>query len=644
MKLRILPAMAAATILLSSVWLAAPAQAAEVNLVPDPILRQCLVDAMQGAGMETPTQADVITQDDLDALAATTAAKAASNNLSHSYAYSLNCGDGISTLEGLEYLHDSQLYGISARNGTISDLSPLASFTGLHEIHVGNNKISDLSPLTQLSNLGILIADNNEIIDLAPVQNMGLWWLDVSFNKVTDLSVLSGTDIKLLSVSGNDISDLTPLANMRLQWAPPSSAGLDAVGNHISDITVLPDLCTQAQASANAMLFDSLEDGWTKCVQPNLVFQTLTATAVAGTSTPLPTVLGQPDDPVTWRVTQGDATINNGLVTYPTAGTYVLQFQDTTYQRYTWIYNDEANDGTFPYDRQLDDTYTGNWMWNDDGMANAADCTVQNGTWGWNDDADRDVCSILADFSGIVTVTVSGRGEPPVAPMSDAVKKDEVAASTTGGAARLADGTDSYTLVVTLKTASGVPAPGYGDELSATVEPAGVSVSGVVDNGDGTYAMTVVSADPGNYLVTVKLNGAEVGDPIPVNFIGADVAVPSVNVANEQTATGLGFLPGEQVSVTVHSDPLSLGTYKADGLGRVSVTFSMPKGFDLGAHTVDFVGVTSGTAVAGFTVVDMSAGTGGTASPSSGSVVLALVAVLCLSAGFAVSMTVRKAR
>ena len=596
MKLRILPAMAAATVLLSSVWFASPAQAAEANLVPDPILRQCLVDAMQGAGMDTPTQADVITQDDLDALA---------NTAHRYYGLSLSCDDGITTLEGLQYLHDPTLEVISARYGTITDLSPLAGFPNLYAVYMDQNSISDLSPLKDLTNL---------------------IFLTLSFNDISDISPLSSLQLRYLNIAGNNVDDLSPLTNVPLQSRPPRQSGMDVAMNHISDLTVISSLCTQANEVQNSTLMDEDDEGWTSCVYPSAAFQTLNDTAVAGSSVPLPTVVGQSDDPVTWRVTQGDATIADGTVTYPEAGTYVLQFQDKPYgdSQYYWYYNDD--NPFYPL------------------MASAADCALQNGTWGWNDDAQRDVCTIYADFSGIVTVTVTDRGEPPVPPMSDAVKKDEVAASTTGGAARLADGTDSYTLVVTLRTGENQPAPGYGDELSASVEPAGVSVSGLVDNGDGTYSMTVVSADPGNYLVTVKLNGVEVGDSIPVNFIGADVAVPSVNVANEQSAAGLGFLPGEQVSVTVHSDPLSLGTYKADGSGRVSVTFSMPKGFDLGAHTVDFVGVTSGTAVASFTVVDVSAGTGGTAIPSSGSVVLALVAALCLSAGFAVSMMVRKAR
>ena len=637
MKHRILSDLAATAILLSSVWLAVPAQADEANLVPDSVLRQCIVDAMQQAGMSTSTQVDVITQHDFDTLVAAAAAKASSGD--GPFHYSLDCGDGIATLEGLQHLHDSHLWQITARNGSISDLSPLASYA-LNELNIGGNTISDLTPLTQMSSLASLDADNNEIVDLSPVRNIaGLSSLNVSFNQVTDLSALTSTNVRYLNVSGNDVSDLTPLVNMRLQWAPPSAGGLSAGANHISDITVLSNLCTQAQASLNATLFDSYEDGWTKCVPPNFFFQTLTATALAGNPTPLPTVLGQPDDPVKWRVAQGDATINNGIVTYPKEGTYVLQFQDTTYEHYTWTYNDEA--GTF--DRQLQDPYTGNWMWNDDGMANAADCAVQNGTWGWNDDADHDACSIMADFSGIVTVTVTNPVEPPVAPMSDAVKKDEISASTTGGAARLADGTDSYTLVTTLRSADGKPAPGYGSGLSAVL-PTGVTASTFVDNGDGTYSMKVVSADPGNYLVSVKLNGTQVGDPIPVNFIGANVSVASVNVAGTETATGLGFLPGEKVEVTVHSDPLSLGTLTADAQGKVVVTFPVPKDFTLGAHSIDFVGATSGKVTVGFTVVEIVAGTGGTAVAPSGTAALVLVMSLCLAAGFAASMNLRKAR
>jgi hypothetical protein len=88
------------------------------------------------------------------------------------------------------------------------------------------------------------------------------------------------------------------------------------------------------------------------------------------------------------------------------------------------------------------------------------------------------------------------------------------------------------------------------------------------------------------------------------------------------TVTGTGFQPSEKVDATLHSEPLSLGSYLADPFGTVTVTFTVPAGFDLGAHEVVLVGETSGhSAIAGFTVAaNGSTATNSLASSPSGMV------------------------
>ena len=221
------------------------------------------------------------------------------------------------------------------------------------------------------------------------------------------------------------------------------------------------------------------------------------------------------------------------------------------------------------------------------------------------------------------------------------VVKEAGQAETTGGLARLADGTDAYTLVTTL-TSDGAPMLGMAGSLSAVV-PAGVTASGFTDNHDGTYSVEVRASVPGNYVVRVTLDGVQVGNPIPVNFIGASIEEPVRMVGDQQEATGLGFLPGEDVVVTVHSDPINIARRTADADGRVPVSFDVPKGFDLGRHTVEFVGVTSGTATVSFSVATPTADssqiqgqTGGTATTSQTNGSLFVLAGVLVVAGLAV--------
>jgi len=80
------------------------------------------------------------------------------------------------------------------------------------------------------------------------------------------------------------------------------------------------------------------------------------------------------------------------------------------------------------------------------------------------------------------------------------------------------------------------------------------------------------------------------------------VSIPSASVGNSQVLTGYGFMPGEMVTISVHSDPIQVARLAADANGTVQATFVIPKGFALGAHTAIFAGDRSGTATAPFTV------------------------------------------
>ncbi|MCL2317206.1 MAG: hypothetical protein FWC46_09015, partial [Actinomycetia bacterium] len=63
----------------------------------------------------------------------------------------------------------------------------------------------------------------------------------------------------------------------------------------------------------------------------------------------------------------------------------------------------------------------------------------------------------------------------------------------------------------------------------------------------------------------------------------------------QASVTGTGFLPGEDVTATMYSDPYTIGTQPADSNGEVTFTWTVPAGTPAGAHTVELVGADSGT-------------------------------------------------
>lgn len=63
------------------------------------------------------------------------------------------------------------------------------------------------------------------------------------------------------------------------------------------------------------------------------------------------------------------------------------------------------------------------------------------------------------------------------------------------------------------------------------------------------------------------------------------------------TVSGAGFLPGEQVAVTLFSTPVRLATATADGSGAVQQQVIIPADVEPGRHNLELVGLTSGARV-----------------------------------------------
>jgi len=135
----------------------------------------------------------------------------------------------------------------------------------------------------------------------------------------------------------------------------------------------------------------------------------------------------------------------------------------------------------------------------------------------------------------------------------------------------------------------------------------------IVENGeDGsdftagawTITLTVPAATPaGDYTVAsfcdVYTSGFDYPD-VPLTIKAAPVTpkasanTSTVSAGGTVDITGSGFVPGESVTVVLHSTPVQLAVLTANVSGAVSGTVTIPSTTAAGAHQLVLTGVTSG--------------------------------------------------
>jgi hypothetical protein len=122
--------------------------------------------------------------------------------------------------------------------------------------------------------------------------------------------------------------------------------------------------------------------------------------------------------------------------------------------------------------------------------------------------------------------------------------------------------------------------------------------------------------------------------PIATTATTAQSATDSAAAGSSVAVSGSGFLPGEPVDVSLHSDPVHLATVTADADGNVATTVVIPLTTPPGAHHIVLTGLTSGaTAEIAITVTRGAlASTGTEAAPAIGGAVLLLLVGLALLA------------
>ena len=91
--------------------------------------------------------------------------------------------------------------------------------------------------------------------------------------------------------------------------------------------------------------------------------------------------------------------------------------------------------------------------------------------------------------------------------------------------------------------------------------------------------------------------------PVLAPIVGDGFVAPGAEIGPGAATFGAsGFAAGEEVSVTLHSTPRSLGTVTADANGNASITFEVLASDGAGEHRVQFSGP-SGTVSVPFTLV-----------------------------------------
>ena len=116
----------------------------------------------------------------------------------------------ISDLTGIEYFRN--LKELDASNNNINDVSKIVELGNLTKLNLSNNKLNNKEELIKLVNLEILNISNNEISDISnfDVSKMTkLNNLDLSYNKIRDISALENVNISNLNLKNQEISDVT---------------------------------------------------------------------------------------------------------------------------------------------------------------------------------------------------------------------------------------------------------------------------------------------------------------------------------------------------------------------------------------------------------------------------------------------------
>jgi hypothetical protein len=108
---------------------------------------------------------------------------------------------------------------------------------------------------------------------------------------------------------------------------------------------------------------------------------------------------------------------------------------------------------------------------------------------------------------------------------------------------------------------------------------------------------------------------------------GITVTPSTVSGGNQVTIQSSGWKANSDVTITLHSTPVVLGTVTADASGAVSATETIPSGTAVGSHTIELTGTDPSGAPRDVTA-QINVTSGGSGSlPRTGAAIAAMVGV-----------------
>lgn len=230
----------------------------------------------------------------------------------------------------------------------------------------------------------------------------------------------------------------------------------------------------------------------------------------------------------------------------------------------------------------------------------------------------------LSESTGLpeagASITVTGSGFDPavevyLAICAKSIDPKDPLTSCVGGA--VPDGnTGKAWALLTKEPAGKINAVGYGDggsfSATLTVDAAVGSSVDCLSKGCVLVARSIGDAGSRPADITVGLgfvapsSSSTTSTSDAPETVGPDaVALPSAQAGQQQTVVFTGYIPGEDVAVTIFSEPIDVPGIKASGGGIVTITFQIPTTLLAGQHTVQAIGAQSGlVGLASFAIVD----------------------------------------